>query len=263
MGHAARRFRPTLWPTVMTIPALILLIGLGTWQVQRLHWKADILETMEARLAEAPTALPPVLDDPAAWRYRPVQVTGTFDHAASAYRLGQVERGTLGAHLLTPLQRRGDARPVLVVRGWIPDAAVDRPYGVPPTGPVDTPLGTVEVTGILHQPEQPGWFTPDNDPETGAWYWLDLPALAESMGLPAVAPLVLYAEAERSAAPADGSVGADPDDGADAARLPVPGVLTVDIPNNHLNYALTWYGLALCLVGVYVAYHLRRPDPTA
>jgi surfeit locus 1 family protein len=98
------------------------------------------------------------------------------------------------------------------------------------------------VEGVLSAPGGPGWMQPDNEPGNNRWFWVDIPAMAEAAGLPAAMPLVLQA------AP-----------GQHAGDYPVGGRTRVDIPNNHLQYAITWFGLAAALLGIYVLYHLRRP----
>lgn len=231
-----RRFhRPAFWPTVFAVPALAILIGLGTWQVQRLEWKTELLDRIDQRLALAPVTLPAEVDDPAAWDYRPVAVTGRFDHGAEMHLLARTLDGQIGLQIVTPLVRTDEpqAPAVLINRGWAPESALDR---------VARPEGVATVRGIAALPPRRGWLQPDNDPAENAWFWTDPPAMAKAAGLAAVAPVVVYA--------AD----ADPD------ALPVGDQVRVDIPNNHLDYALTWYGLAAALIAIYIAFHWRRPQ---
>ncbi|NBB82242.1 MAG: SURF1 family protein [Alphaproteobacteria bacterium] len=229
---ARRRFRPTLSATVFAIPALAILIGLGTWQLQRLEWKTELLDRIDSRLAAEPAPLPATVDDPDRWDYRPVTLDGRFDHDAELRLVARTLDGAVGVQLITPLIRPDDAEPVLVNRGWAPEADLDA---------VARPVGPISLTGVAQLPPQRGWLQPDNEPAANQWYWTDPPAMADAAGLDRVAPVIVYA--------AD----ADPD------RLPVGDQVRVDIPNNHLDYALTWYGLAVVLIGVYIAFHWRRP----
>jgi len=231
-----RFVRPRLWPTLLTVPSLVVLIGLGTWQLQRLAWKTDLLDRIEARMAAAPAPLPADLDDPAAWDYRRVTATGRFRPETTLHWVARTHDGQTGVDLITPLVR-DDGTAVLVNRGWVP--AETDPGAAPPPG------GTVAVEGVARVPPPRGWMRPDNDPAANVWYWVDLDAMAAAAGLDNPAPVLLQA--------AD----ADPD------ALPVGGRTRVSIPNDHLEYALTWYGLAVVLVGVYVAYHRRRDDAAA
>jgi len=111
-----RRFRPTLWPTVFTIPALIVLVGLGLWQVDRLQWKTALIETFEARVAEAPAPPPQAVDDIEPWRYRRIQLRGVFQHEKEFLITGKTFEGTAGFHVITPMLLEDD-RIILVNRG--------------------------------------------------------------------------------------------------------------------------------------------------
>jgi surfeit locus 1 family protein len=237
-----RRFEPRLWPTLLTLAALAVLAGLGAWQLERRAWKAELIDRIAQRLDTPAVALPAAIDDPAAWDYRPVQADGTFRHAQTLHLLGRVHQGRPGAHLITPLIRDGRAAPVLVNRGWVPLEMLGDRAGEADAD-IDRPAGPVTVTGLLRQPPEPGWFAPGNDPAGNEWLRVDIPAMAEAAGL-TTDPLPLLLTA-RPAAP-----------GAD---LPVPVEVRVDIPNDHLQYALTWFALAAALLAVYLVSQTRRP----
>lgn len=230
-------FRPALWPTLFTIPALILLLALGTWQVQRLIWKLDLIETVERGLHSEPVQLPAGGFDPADWNYRRVTVRGQFDHAREFHVLAHSERGNFGYHVITPLKRSDAPGWVLVSRGWVPTdkkAAADRAEG--------QVTGEVAITGIVHLPAAQGPFMPDNEPARNLWYYGDAAGMLAHAGI-ADAPL-LFVDAEASAAVPGG--------------WPRPGHTRVDFPNNHLAYAFTWYSGAVILVVIYVLWHRRR-----
>jgi surfeit locus 1 family protein len=228
-------FHPGVVATVCTLLALTLLLALGTWQVQRLQWKTDILARAHARFDGPAIPLQQAVVDPAASDFAPVAVQGRYRHdlafAMGTYGVG----GLVGARLVTPLET-GDGRLLLVERGWLPQ---DR---LPPNAPADLGTGG-EVSLIGHardrSGEQAGPFTPDNQPDRRRWFWYDLPALEAALGAP-VLPLVLTLD--------------EPD--ATGALQPMP--LQIDLPNNHLGYAITWYGLAVALLAVYFAFGLRR-----
>lgn len=234
------RFRPTLVPTVMVVAMLPVLIGLGVWQLQRLDWKADLIARIEARVAASPVAMPASIDDPAAWDYRRVRVHGRFLPRSALILLNRTHDGRPGGHLVAAFERTDTGTadgpavgpPILIDRGWVPDttAAVT-------AWPV--PDGDVFVEGILRTPPPPGWFQPDNDPIAQQWYWLDLPAMADALGVAPAPPMIL------EAAGGDG-----PPPIGDQTRLA--------LPNDHLQYALTWFGLAAVLIAIYVVYHMRR-----
>lgn len=228
-------WRRLLVPTLVALPVLLVLLALGTWQVQRLHWKAGLLARIDA--AEAGPALPLGAATPA--RYAKVAATGRFDHAREAL-LGLEVRGTvLGAHLLTPLLAEDGGPALLVDRGWVP---LERGQ------PVARPEGVVSVTGYVRPGDEPGRFAARDDPAGRRFYSFVPAAIGRALDLPAVAPFGLVALAA-------------PDSPADA--LPV-AARTIPRPTNpHLGYAITWYGLAAALVGVFAAFAWRRLQETS
>jgi len=239
-GNGRWRFAPGLWPTVATMIGLAVLLGLGTWQVQRLHWKEALIAERAARLTAPPEALPAQSDDWRAWDFRRVSVSGTFRNDAEQLFGASAIDGRLGHHLLTPLVR-ADGPAILVDRGWVP---ADRAH--PAARREGQPEGQVSVTGIARYrgADRPGWFIPDNEPEQRLWFSYDLPALEAATGLELL-PVVVEADAT-------------PNPGG----LPLGGQTRTELPNNHLQYAITWYGLAAALVGVYLAFSCERePRP--
>lgn len=249
---AAITFRPSLKATLIALPLLLTLLGLGTWQVERLHWKTALIADMRSRLAMPPEALIDLLPLGPAANYRPVYVVGVYRHDHEMQLQARTYDGQIGVQLVTPVQliesrSREDAGSgvpsrvdaVLVNRGWVP---LDRRD---PRARLDSwTMGEVVLTGILRWPTEPGRFTPENRPDKGEWYWLDLPAMAAQSDLPRVAPA--YIELGRSSS--------DPD------RLPVGGQTIVELPNNHLQYAITWYALAAVLLATYILSQRRPPD---
>ena len=217
------RLRGLLWPSVFTASALGVLIALGTWQVERLAWKRALLRHIE--IAEASPAAP-LTDDPQP--FEKVRVGGRFrDDLASFY--GAEVRTTrqgpqMGAYLIEPLEREG-ATAVLVDRGWVPTTPV--PWVTPPGRPV-----TIE--GYIHPPERAGWFSAKDDAASRHFFTLDPAMIGAALGLGCVTPFTLVA-----LGPAPAERYPDP-----ARSLPRP-------VNNHLSYAITWYGLAVSLVIVF------------
>ncbi|MEJ0018067.1 MAG: SURF1 family protein [Acetobacteraceae bacterium] len=219
-----RQLRRLAVPGVMTIVMLAVLLGLGTWQVERLHWKQAILSQI-ARAEAAPAIDLPASPDP----FAKVRVSGTLrEDLAASY--GAEVRDTragpqLGSHLIVPLERdASDA--ILVDRGWVPDS---RP------APIARPEGEVMVEGYVRPSDTPGPFSATDSPLTRRFYTLNAAAIGAALGLNRVAPFVLVAMGQPP-----------PETYPDPARhLPRP-------PNNHLSYAITWYGLAVALVVIFV-----------
>ncbi|WP_439817394.1 SURF1 family protein [Zavarzinia sp. CC-PAN008] len=230
------RFRPRLVPALFAGLALLILLGLGTWQVYRGEQKAVLLEAIAAATAQPPIDLPPNPQiDGAALRFRPVKVTGTFDHAREFHLFAHTIGGDSGWQVITPLQRP-DGSWILVNRGWVPEEMKDA--SLRPEGQVS---GPVTITGLVQVPWQQGWFVPDSDPVRNLYFFGDLATMQATFGQP-VAPV--FVEADKSPNP---------------GGLPVGGQTKIRIPNDHAQYAITWYGLALGLV---VMFYLasRKPE---
>jgi surfeit locus 1 family protein len=208
---------------------LAVLCALGTWQVQRLRWKTDLLARIEASERTLPAPLGATAEP-----YARVVATGRFDHAREALLGVEVRGTTLGGHLLTPLLRPGHP-PLLVDRGWVPFER-DRP--------VDHPEGEVSVTGFVREADRRDWLSPKDDEAGRRFYTFDPQAIGAALRLPdAPAPFGLVALAP--------AAGAAPSLPAPARGLPRP-------TNPHLGYAITWYGLAVSLVAVLLAFARQR-----
>ena len=224
------------WPRliIVTLLAVIGIAGfawLGIWQVQRLQWKTDLIERVDARVHADPVAAP----GPEAWagitregdEYTRVTLSGTYDHADTVEVYTPSDYGP-GYWVLTPL-RRDDGTVVMVNRGVVPeDRALSDDYA--------RPEGPVTVTGLLRISEDEGWlFSQDNEPEAGRWYRRDIGTMTEALGLPRAAPYFVDAEAD-----------------ADPEAWPRGGRTVVSFRNSHLSYALTWFALMVLVIGGYV-----------
>jgi surfeit locus 1 family protein len=230
-------------PTAFVAVAVAILVGLGTWQHQRLAWKEGLIAALEARLADAPAPLPP----PAAWagmttseEYRRVTAEVTFlhDKEALVYTPGSSLRPDVsgpGYWVFTPA-RLGGGGIVMVDRGFVPEARRDAATRA--AGEVG---GTLTITGSLRWPDPAGVFTPAPNPAVNQWFSRDPQGIAAAKQVGEVAPF--YIEQE----------GPEPPGG-----WPKPGRLTPNLPNNHFGYMLTWYGLAAALLAVYAAWVAGR-----
>jgi len=219
-----------LWATLWAAAAIAFMVGLGTWQVQRLHWKQGLIDERGERLALDRAVLPAEIENPTAWHFRPVEITGVFDHDREAILAARSLRGNVGYHLLTPLLR-ADGSAVIVDRGWIPLNRRD-----PASRPGSRPQGEVTVVGIARLSQSGNWLTPDNQPDEDFWFTVDVGAIAQDMALDRVAPVFVEAAAGQ------------PD------ALPIGGQTRIDLPNDHLQYAITWFALAAALAVIYGLY---------
>ncbi|HXP31676.1 MAG TPA: SURF1 family protein [Stellaceae bacterium] len=224
-------------PTLFTLFGLALLSGLGTWQVQRLHWKERLIAQRQAALAAPPVTLPTSLAAARALEFHPVRVTGRFRNDRELYLAAINERGDAGFQVLTPLLP-ADGAAVLVDRGFVPSERK-----APASRAAGEPEGEVTVTGLLRLPPagKSSWFVPDNRPDRNEWYWIDLPSMAAAAGIGAMLPFLIDADAT-------------PNPGG----YPQGGQTPIALPNDHLQYALTWYGLAGTLLVFYILLVLRH-----
>lgn len=228
------RFRPTLWPTLFSVPALIVLVGLCLWQVQRLHWKQDLIADREARVAAEPIALPAEGGDAAALDYRRVRLEGVFRHDKELFLGARSMNGNVGYQVLTPFELSSGGA-VLVDRGWVPVERKD------PASRAEGQLaGPQAIDGIVRLAAGKVWMQPDNEPDKNMWFFVDLPAMKAASGVDVRTDL--YVDA-----------GPAPNPG----KYPVGGQTRIELPNDHLQYAITWGLLAAALAVIYVLYHLK------
>jgi surfeit locus 1 family protein len=232
LSAAGKPRRTWLGLLVPALLAFVVLIGLGTWQIQRKAWKEALIAALAAQLAAPPMALPAAKDwpslDPATDEYHRVTFGAQFDYAdealvwaaAAAFR---PDVSGPGYWVFTPARLTGGGL-VMVNRGFVPD-------GRQKTLAQGNVSGVVDIVGVMRWPDTRHWFTPNDEPAQNLWFSRDPQSIAAAKNLGAVAPFFVEQEAP---VPPGG--------------LPRPGKIVVDLPNDHLQYALTWYGLALVLV---------------
>ncbi len=240
------RARGIVLPGVLALVGVAILCGLGVWQVQRLHWKEALIARVDARIHAAPAPAP----GPDAWpvdldryEYQPVSASGRFLHDKEIYVYASVLEpkgpfGGVGYRVVTPFETDGGWY-LLVNRGFVPEAKKN-----PATRAEGQLSGEVSVTGILRPAEVRGWLTPANDTQRNIWFNRDPKEIGAFLKLPSdrVAPYTIDAVADASL----------------PGGLPQGGETVVNFPNNHLQYAVTWFGLALALAGVYLVWAWGR-----
>ena len=238
MASTARNFAGL---AVITGVMVAVLLGLAVWQLERLSAKTELLHHLEERVAAAPVALPP--DDQwtrADLDYLKVTVSGSFRHDQETYLFGVIDKNERGDNVpgyfvLTPLVLDTGAT-LIINRGFVPQDKKD-----PAMRSAGQVTGRVTITGLLRTPERKTVFTPDADVKSRVIYARDPALIAEWVKLARVAPLVLEADAT-------------PNKGG----LPLGGNTIVSVPNNHLQYAVTWFALALVMAGMFGAYAVKR-----
>lgn len=229
---------------LLAVVGIAILCGLGTWQLRRLSWKEGLIDTLQRRLTAAPAALPA----PAQWshlnadqdEFRRVRFTAVVasDQEAMVYTAGSAFRSDVsgpGYWVFAPA-KLPDGSTVVVNRGFVPEGMQD-----PKTRPGGAIQGTQEIIGAMRWPEAPTWLTPAGNPANNLWFARDQRAIAAAKGWGPVAPFFIDQEAP---VPPGG--------------WPRPGPLTVHLRNDHLQYAITWFGLALVLAGMFGAWAWSR-----
>jgi len=227
---------------ILVLIALAILISLGTWQVERLHWKEGLLADIAARQVAAPVPLADIEAMAASGgdiEYRKVTATGRYINNKERHFFA-TWRGQTGFYVYTPLEL-ADGRALLVNRGFVPYENKE------PEMRMQGQLTDQQtVTGLAREklPGKPSWVVPDNDIAKNIFYWKDLDVMAESVGLEKARVIPFFVDADSTPNP---------------AGLPIGGVTQVDLPNDHLQYAFTWYGLAAVLVAVVGISWFRKP----
>lgn len=237
-------------PSLLTIAGLSILIGLGTWQMMRKAEKEELVATIEARRAGPPLALEMALEEfgPAEIEYQRVKVTGKFVAGKERFYYAPQPNLGPGYDVYQPLSS-APGKVVWINRGYIPERvrADEQAWRAGE--------GEVTITGTARLSAVPGSFTPPNDPKANIWYWRDLEGMQKSAfgaGEPvSAAPVFIVAEPDKRLSNVEKARAQD-------GPWPKRGVSNLVIFNRHLEYALTWYGLALTLFGVYVAYAWTR-----
>jgi surfeit locus 1 family protein len=236
-----------LWVAgLTTFAAFAVLIGLGIWQLERKSWKEGLIDTLTRRLAAPPIVLPPPDQwshlDQAENEFRRVTFRAEVlsGQEALVYTSGSAFRPDVsgqGYWVLAPARIAGGV--IVIDRGFVPEGRQDAKTRA------EAPAGTTDIVGVLRWPESPGLFTPAGDPARNLWFTRDPLAIAQAKQWGPVAPF--YVEQEAPVPP---------------GGLPKPGVLQVSLPNDHLNYALTWFGLAAVLAGVFGFWMRSRIAPS-
>ena len=220
---------------LFVVVSVIVMLYLGTWQVKRLFWKNALVQTIATNTSMEPLALDRCQDlqVQAQDLYRPVTLSGEFDykHAFYLYAGAREMQGGQGYRMLTIFNCAKGGH-ILVDRGWVPLDYRQMPEKI------YEPKGTMTLHGALLKGEQPGIFTPSNRPEHNMWYWIDLDSFAKvtSYSLPAV--FFMEAPTER--------------DGPVHIRFPLGKQVEASLRNNHLQYAITWYSLAIAAIVIYI-----------
>ncbi len=228
---APHRF-PVL-PTVAMLAAVSLLIALGVWQIQRLHWKTGILTALDQAYRNDDVATLTYDDFMAAYRAHKLflhgRVTGRFLSQWQIPVGPRTHDGKTGYHMYVPFQLDSGGT-VLVNRGWVPQA-----WEGLKTADATISHNVITLKGLAHYPDRASFFTPPNSPDSNTWYAINLAQVRSHTGVKDVAPYILYADAEQGA--------------PDVYPLGLQQDWRPD--NNHLQYAIFWFAMAGIMIVIY------------
>ncbi|MBV9330843.1 MAG: SURF1 family protein [Alphaproteobacteria bacterium] len=226
-------FRPLPGLSIATGLLFVALVGLGIWQLERLQWKLALIASAHDRLNAPPIPFAEALREGDA-QYRRVVLHGRFQNGKEAFVFATDASGAPAYHVIVPFATRSGV--VMVDRGIVPPSLRD---------PANRKAGSSDreqtLAGVWHLPEGAGIFTPAPDLERRIWYARDIRSIARQEGIHLATPAIIEADAS-------------PNPGG----WPRGGQTVVTFRNDHLQYALTWFALALGLVCVYIAYHASK-----
>lgn len=229
-------FRPYPGMTIACAILFAILCGLGVWQLERLQWKLALIATVNGHMAAAPVTLEQITamaSDEA--QYRRVTLHGRFDHAKEAYVFTTDAAGSPVYHVLTPFLT-DSGKTLMVDRGAVPKEKLD-----PWSRAAGNVTGQAAVTGVWRSPDAPGLFTPAPDVAHRTWYARDLAGIAAADHITLSRPALVEADAT-----------------ANPGGWPKGGQTVVSFRNQHLSYAVTWFGMAIVLLGVWFSYHFSK-----
>jgi cytochrome oxidase assembly protein ShyY1 len=231
--------RRLLIPAFFTLVGFAILISLGVWQLERKQWKEGLIASLGQQMKAPPSPLPPASQWPGLSRenseFRRVSLRVEFLNDAKPaylYTGASALRDDVkqpGYFVFAPA-RLPDGRIVVVNRGYV---LMDRQQ--------ETPAGPAEIVGFIRWPEAPGVFVSDRDATGDVWFVRDPQLMAKARGWGPVAPFYIDQE---SPVPPGG--------------YPRPGPLSVKLRNDHLGYAITWFGLAASLAAVFAVWAARN-----
>lgn len=221
-----------IFPLVLGVVGCAILIELGLWQLRRLEWKTEMLAEISAKIAGAPQELPPEGVDTKSLKYTPVAVAGGT--TGQELRVLSGMKGLGPGYEIIAAFETGDGRQIMIDRGFVAEAAeLARATPRAPTALI--------VTGNLHWPEEADSYTPAPDEKSGIWFARDVPAMAARLGTEPI--LIVAAQIE-----------------GDAQGISPQPITISGIPNDHLNYAITWFSLAIVWAGMtaFLLWRIRR-----
>ena len=226
-----------LWPSIFSIIIFAALFSFGTWQVKRLFWKEALIQRYITESQSNPIKDPFKLDLSNINEFKSVEVYGSFLHKDEIYITGKTYEGNAGFHVITPFNMSNN-KIILINRGWVSEG-----YRNPEKRKFSLVEGQILLKGIIRYPQKKGYFVPENDGKNGFWFTIKPNEINKFINLSSnkVVNNYYYIDALRQ---------------GEKLTLPIGVTGKPKLRNQHLSYAVTWYGLALSLLFVYFSYHV-------
>ena len=228
-------FKPVFWPTVFFVFSLIILVSLGTWQVKRLIWKNDLISFYLKQSTNNIINLHKENFVSEEIEYRKVRLTGKFLNKKEVHITGKTYEGNAGFHVVTPfLMQNGNY--ALVNRGWVSEN-----YKEAKSRSFSLINEETSVIGLIRYPQKKGYFVPENEPDNGFWFTIKPTEIKKHLKIDKETFIIkFYVDALRQ---------------EKKINLPIGIKEKINIRNQHLSYAITWYSLAIVLMIIYLSYH--------
>ncbi len=231
---ALLKHKPRPLPLLISLVAFCTCVVFGTWQIQRLIWKENLIERIETANAQAPLQALPPAEELEQYHYYFVNLTGEYLHEHELHLAARYHNSVLGYSILTPMAL-ADGRIVMINRGWVPSDKKELE-----TRPDSQPDGTREITAMIRLNHERNPFTPPNQPERNVWFGRDVDEMAAYTELD-LEPLTLDRIGEQM-----------------EGFLPVPATGEVNLRNDHLSYVITWYLIAAGIAAIFITYHRKE-----
>ena len=220
------------WLIFFAIPGVILLLALGSWQTYRLFWKLELNNFRSEQVDSQPVMLPKEIVDKDNWNFRPVYVDGKFQHEQEIYLAARSFRSQVGYQIITPLETL-DGRIILINRGWVPESKKD-----PVTRLEGQVSGITRVNGLITFGQTDSFMKPENRPIENIWFWIDLDRISLTLNIPKQ-KFIIDMKVSKS-----------------SNTLPIGGQTRIEMRNEHFQYAMVWFLLAVALA--VITYIIRR-----
>ena len=203
---------------------ITLFCTLGTWQLYRLQWKQDLISQISEGLKSNPIKYSQNINK----NYQKVILTGKYDFENQIYLYSLNDKGQPGFDVVTPFETISKEN-VLVNRGWIQKEFKNS---------LDINVSSKSITGMLRQANRKNIFTPDNDINENIWFSINLEEVQKITGKK-FNKFIVYLEDKN-------------------INTPKPKKITVDVPNNHLKYAITWYSISISILFFYLYFRKKN-----